>query len=424
MKEMAVCIPTYNRAIIVEELLERILQQYTEFGWDIYIYDSSENDDTEIVVEKYSHFKNLFYNRIDSSVHSNLKVYQIFEEHGKTCAYKYVWVYADYLGWKSDILRMIQEALKKNYTFIVLNYSDIEKIGTTEYVDKAKLLRDCAWVMTLYGSTIVNTEVVLKDVDWKYMKKKYAVEDKINFSHVALYFERLSQLKSYTVKHISMDYSSLMVSPYKKESGWVKETFFVWGICWPSMVTALPECYNLYKSGAIRQVTKRRFTYANLVILRMKGILNYNVYKKYRSKWKELTEVSPLWIFLISIFPSKYACVFDFKSHYREKRIERNILKFCRKYNKVYVYGCGKKAVNINEYINKSGKEIEAYLVTDKSVEKSFFCEKPVISYDKKLLEKEDIGIILALSKKNTEEVIQMMGEAYKTKKCGVLLLP
>ena len=41
---LAICIPTYNNSEIVEELLIRCGDIYKRKSFDVYIYDSSENE--------------------------------------------------------------------------------------------------------------------------------------------------------------------------------------------------------------------------------------------------------------------------------------------------------------------------------------------------------------------------------------------
>lgn len=50
---VACCYLTYNHPEAMDEVLEHICVPYGEKGIDIYVYDSSENNDTENVVGKY-----------------------------------------------------------------------------------------------------------------------------------------------------------------------------------------------------------------------------------------------------------------------------------------------------------------------------------------------------------------------------------
>ena len=47
--KLAICIPTYNRADMLEETLVKSLEKYAQRGWDLYIYDSSTDGSTKII---------------------------------------------------------------------------------------------------------------------------------------------------------------------------------------------------------------------------------------------------------------------------------------------------------------------------------------------------------------------------------------
>ena len=50
-------------------------------GYDLFIYDSSENEDTQRIVEKYSQINDhVFYKGMSSDIHSNKKVFEIYKE--------------------------------------------------------------------------------------------------------------------------------------------------------------------------------------------------------------------------------------------------------------------------------------------------------------------------------------------------------
>ena len=90
--KLAICIPTYNRPEVIQELVEKIAPRYWQYGFDLYIYDSSENEQTEMVVQTWiNKYTKLHYVKVDSKIHSNLKVYNIFKERseerrvGKEC---------------------------------------------------------------------------------------------------------------------------------------------------------------------------------------------------------------------------------------------------------------------------------------------------------------------------------------------------
>ena len=52
--KVACCYLTHEHPEVVDEVLGAVCEEYGKRGIDIYVYDSSENDDTKGIVEKYS----------------------------------------------------------------------------------------------------------------------------------------------------------------------------------------------------------------------------------------------------------------------------------------------------------------------------------------------------------------------------------
>jgi len=415
MRKLAICVPTYNRADIINEFIIRCMNKYTNMKYDVYIYDSSDNNETEKVVKSYlDKYENLFYVNIDSSVHSNMKVYMIFQQF-QNCDYEYIWVCSDSIRWTDDVINSIDNNLNSNYDMIILNYRDVESIGTKEYTDYNELFVDCAWHMTLYGATIIKKHTILNNIDWDYLIEKYCIDDRINHSHVALYFEQLCKINRFSALHISTGKNSLTSSPLKSVSGWHESTFYVWGHCWPSMIEALPGCYK-NKKVVIKKagVNSGIFDLDNLISLRKYRILTYNVYKKYKNKWKEITDVNAKLIFLVSIVPPNVG-VFLSKQFRNQIRLKNKMKKFCKKYPLIYIYGCGNKANGFAAFLDELNIEYQGFLVTSLENEKSELRCHSVIEYNKALFENPNVGIIMGLNLRNYSEVMQnVVDEKYK----------
>ena len=84
MKKIAVCVATYNRANIVDDVLKNSIYHYHGCGIDVYYYDSSEGNETELVIKKYQKagFDNLYYVRVPSEEGVEQKLLRIFKGEG------------------------------------------------------------------------------------------------------------------------------------------------------------------------------------------------------------------------------------------------------------------------------------------------------------------------------------------------------
>lgn len=411
--KLAVCIPTFNRADVVEELLQRTYKQYAMRGWDIIIYDSSDNDDTYKIVERFGSVNHLKYKRIDSAIHSNLKVYGIFEEMETTKEYDYLWVCSDSISWSDSALELIDDALEDDYDLIIPNYRDVEHIGTHLYSDKTEFFKNCAWHMTLYGATIVNCKTILNGNNWNRYKEKYCIPSRINHSHVAFYFEKIDELNEFRALHIDVGKGSLKASPLKVESGWRRDIFYVWVQCWPNMIYSLPQSYDPYKDYVIRQsgTNSEMFNVYGFLDLRRDRIISVLDFWKYRHVWNRVCDVPAYVIFAISIIPAKLVWIFDNKRFRRKRKRERQIKKFCMNHKKIYIYGCGLAAKGVSAYMKEIGYEPIKYIVSCGESEKDMFLGKEVVQYDAEIFRDFDCGIILALNMSNAEEVLKTMGD-------------
>ena len=79
LPELAFCIPTYNRSTMVEEFLEQFASLFYQLGIDIFFYDSSEDNATELVAKKWKKvYENIDYIHTPSDWHANHKVMYIY----------------------------------------------------------------------------------------------------------------------------------------------------------------------------------------------------------------------------------------------------------------------------------------------------------------------------------------------------------
>ena len=90
MKKLAICIPTYNRAKIIEDICLKIISIPDKDIFDVYIYDSSPNLDTKEKLQDILQKKNFFYFRISENVDSNTKVYNIYQDKNIQNTYRYL----------------------------------------------------------------------------------------------------------------------------------------------------------------------------------------------------------------------------------------------------------------------------------------------------------------------------------------------
>ncbi len=404
-----ICIPTYRRPQVINELLKRCFDSYVKHGFDVYIYDSSDDDYTKNIVEEFENKieEGLYYVKLDSSIHSNIKVFMIYEEMSKKKQYEYIWVCSDALRWIDEALDIVCNELHSDYDVVVPNYRDVESLGRRDYDDILEFFRDCAWHMTLYGGAILKISKMLYEVDWNYLRGKYCVEPSISFSHVGLYFEQLIKIEGFKGLHLGMSKNLMVTSPYRTESGWRKNTFYIMCESWESVIVNLPEKYKKYKKYVILQHSKNSgiLNKDGLIKLRKEKILRYSSVKKYIFSWRKYSSTPRLLLIFLIFLPHNWADFFSDK-HKREVRIKNKLKKFAYKFEKIFIYGCGMYGGIYSDFLDDLHIRYEGFLVSEGYLFDEVFRNHEVIEVNEELKDNEKIGVILALNEDNRKEVI------------------
>lgn len=409
MKRVALCIPTYNRPEVIEELLVRYHKTMANIGYDLFIYDSSENEDTQRIVEKYSQINDhVFYKGMSSDIHSNKKVFEIYKEPFLKKEYRYIWVCSDSVRLSDDAYRYIYDELEETYDYVVPNPRDEGRLETKTYTDYTKAFYDFGWHTQLYGSVIVNTQTVLTNVEWNKYEEKWLTEDCINYSHVGFYFERMAELRSEKIRHLSLNPDDYSSSPLRKHSGWRNDTFLIICEIWPNVIKTLPECYNNQKRHVIRMGCEKSGIIGDryLMDLKREGIYNPKIVMKYWSRWSEITNISRWMLLKLSLMRVK---VKHTEPDPKLENMRRELIEFSKKYKRIYIYGCGYIGAHVAEYLEKWGMDYEAFIVTDSLSEKKTFYGHKVIEYDKKIFEDQKSGCVIGLNKKYVMEIIDTL---------------
>lgn len=417
MKKIAICMVTYNRAVIVDDIIKHWLPMIAADVGDIYVYDSSTNNETESLTNELRNlYSNLHYIRIRSDIHSNEKVYQIYKSEYICKNYKYVWMIPDYYVLSNCVIKEILDDLNKEYDMYMVDIHDVEGVGSRTCEDKNEIFFRYAWALTHYGTMIVNSSSVLNVADWEYFEKKYLVPEHKNFSHVALYFEMMIRIDDFRFYHKSISVIDVYSSKYLGTSRYLNEYFEIWAEYWPSTVYDLPDFY-VNKREAI----KRLSTYSgnmgskNLIQLRKASVLTCKKFWKYVMKWNQVSSASRGMFFLCTYAPVKWiekiAVYNGFKGAFYELCNEIKLKHFCKKYKIIYLYGAGICAERYVKFLKKNKIDFHGFLVTYQDKTESELLGHPVRVFSSVDISK-DVGIIVAVSEKYRKEILSIL---YKT---------
>ncbi|MBE6101410.1 MAG: glycosyltransferase family 2 protein [Selenomonas ruminantium] len=395
--KLAICIPTYQNPDYIVELFEEELSTYKKLGICVYIMDSSQDEITQDVVKRYQEdYNNLFYYRFSHDIHSNVKVYKIFQMVKTEISCDYIWMRSDAVRTDEMLLKGILIYLVHGYDIVVLN-SFSRFTSKFSYVTSApqEVFDYCSWALTLYGAAILRVESMVQSADWHMLESKYLCDDCINFSHLAFYFEQIRNLKNFSCLILNVPTSIFYqtIKKMKKRAFWYNETIKIWLYRWPNVIERLPASYK-NKMSVIKSATYVRFFPENLKNMAMDNVLDIDVYFRYKERISKYTDVPNIYFY----WAAKRIEYNSFGREIYDKDEEYlNLYNFAKKYEKIVVYGCGIKAIKYAKYLLASNFILDCFCVTDaKNADSKKVMGYKVFPFGKVSLDK-NTGIVLGM---------------------------
>lgn len=350
--KLAICIPTYNRSEIIEKVLAEELLASKDKSVDIYIYDSSENSETEQIVNKFlsQGFDNLVLRKVDSSVHANEKVFMIYEEMEHS-EYEYIWMIRDRSTINESTFQYVLSAIETNYPLYVAHVQNNDYASSLLY-DLDQFLIECAKVLTEFGAAIVSVKNFLKGTNWNFYKQKYLNPKNISFSHMGYYLTRSAELKNFVACKLLIPRNGIkhdMTYGRSWESNKIQIVFEGWG----DIILSLPSVYKQKKS-AIQTMTLNLVGKYSLLYSRIKG--NYGLFSFFRyRKWMKLVKPELYRFYMLSailpIWAIKYLYLQD-------------IIHPTKGNEELYIYGAGCLGRMCSDLLDGFNIKYDAYLVS------------------------------------------------------------
>lgn len=408
---VAMCIPTYGRSKVVEEMLCRCARYYIELGLDIYIYDSSEDDDTREVVEKYADkLRNIYYVKMPSDMHANMKVFKIFQQYNMKRRYDFIWLCGDAWQFSKRLIESVVSQLDTQYDMIEVNVAAVETVGTRVYTDYNEYLKDCAWHLSLFGAVILNVQTMLENVDWEYFEKKYNDNILIYYSHVGFYFERLAEKKEFKALHIRFNPGWGRTSRFRKQAAWYRNTFFVVCNGWISTIEALPDCYTTKEQTILSLGVNSQFKdETRFLELRAHKVYDWKSYKSYNAQLCRMCRVPRFKLALIACMPSGLALRKIKNGMCKYKHSIKSFQDFCRCHSRLVIYGAGSIAYKYADYFEKNNISYEYFCVTEAGENISELLQHKVYAYDTVKPQLKDMGIVIAIGKAYALEIVDRL---------------
>ena len=290
--QIAIVIPTFNRADALDYSLEVHIPILREYGIGLHVFDNSSTDDTEQIVSKWMReYQYLSYYKNETNIGAVANVERALR-HPNT---DYVWMIGDTYQLPYEAIGYLFERFKNSsYDAVVFNLADKLVLPAGDYHDPNLLLRDLGAVATCLSCVVFSREL-LGRADFEKYRGTY-------FPHTGILFEDAARKDS--VVHWAQPVS---VSVFKEtnyvKSNWSK-TDQIWEVAcetWISVIMTLPAVYTMEsRTACLKEFGKvsGHFTLGGLVSLRMNGLLNLSIANRYRSSFG-LTIDYPWWFILM-----------------------------------------------------------------------------------------------------------------------------
>ncbi len=310
-QKLSICIPTYNRANLLEKTIRFFLEEAKENSVPIYISDDSTNKETKKIVERLKkEYPLIFYRRnphpqgIEGNFFTVLNMSRT----------KYKWLLGDDDSIsKGSIRRVLQILDKDNYDAVILNacrlkdkrYPEkgckslrVKNIKSKEYTGKNILLSELGW-HTTFMSTIIYSDELIKNFD----RKRYKGTIFPQFVLLYDYLGKKQNIKVYFDENpavFTLNLDSL------SGANWFKNIVKIFTKDWYEAVFSLPTNYSYSaKISCVKNHDRYTgvFSPLKLMYIRSYGYLNLKVIKEYEHFIEKSVNIPKSILYLISIFP-------------------------------------------------------------------------------------------------------------------------
>lgn len=329
-RQIAICIPTYNHSYFFKEFIDNgIPELYKRYGIDVYVYDSSEDNETERIMSGLCSdgYNNFYYIRLPKEIFLDTKLMLMLSGYKREKEYDYVWPCRDSTWFLEKTLICVRNILSCDYDIVVLNPENklseyYPPAVDKEYTDINEFYHEVGAYLTGMMGRIFRYKTILEEIDWVQLCEKYRVwVPNGTFLEIAVIFERLAVIEDKFRGILISNGIAFYESNLKNSnSHWRGKEFEVWGKCWPYTISLLPDKY-INKEQILKE--KAHFNDVKLLKwLRQKGVLNLKVFFEIVPQWEVLSYISKSRLFFLSISPR---CIYLLKSA-REEFFKKGIV--------------------------------------------------------------------------------------------------
>ncbi|MDR2408814.1 MAG: glycosyltransferase family 2 protein [Bacteroidales bacterium] len=291
---LSICIPTYNRDYLIDICLNNICPIAKKYNIPIFISDNASPDNTEEVINNYTHkFNNVSYFRQVNNIGPDKN----FEFVLKQPDTKYCWLFGDSaVIHEKNLIQLLDDLSKKEYDIYIIGSKDrTEGMNEKIYTSHNELLNELGWHITLLSCLIYN-KTLLDKANFKRYYNSHFIQCGIIFEHCSY--------QSFYIKFnpaIQLDENN-----FEKTGGWYNTPFEVFCKDWFLYVISLPCNYSFEsKKKCIMDhgIKSGLFKIRNIFIARMNNLFSVKILFKYKYFIANTIKYPTFLLFLIAIIP-------------------------------------------------------------------------------------------------------------------------
>jgi len=316
--KLAIAVPTYNRAEILNFFLQTYVPVMREHDIAIYISDNGSSDNTLEIVEKWQRIYPYIYS---STFDETVDVDENVQKALSLSEAEYTWVTGDGFEIPKQTLEQILNILPDDgthYDFVVTDLIGRKKeLEEQIYTDKDKTLAELGWIVSCLGCTIFHRDAIQNG---NFEKYRYT-----GFGHVGALFDYITKpdFRLYWAPDARI---VSLKSPVRKP-GWGSYFFVNIFETWPNLLALLPDSYSAASRTIARQAFHQKtgiLRWRYLLGIRAQGVLDRETFEKYKAQVKEgVPGFTVHYMFLLTFTP-KILCAIVSKTiewlrrkHYR-----------------------------------------------------------------------------------------------------------
>lgn len=307
--KLAIVLPTKNHKEIMKEWMRIFPKQNTKANVEVWVYDSSDNDDTKKICEENSEFVHFFRCAPDITADEKA-VFALTSVDAD-----YLWLCGDGMIPNVDLVYdILREQFSKQTDIIHFfgknkaNIAYKEKIGMGDeivYTDEGKkeFFRDFWWSIACWGITVISKRII-QNIDFDEMVKKYGDKNFFYPTVICCSLQSLSDVRCLVIHH-----NCFTANRKKSSSTWKRkgQVIVIWSKNTVLTIDAMPEYFDKYKKHVMENcwLNNNFLTTWGLISWRSDDFYNIQEYRLYKEYLTTVSRKNRMTLYCIARLPKK-----------------------------------------------------------------------------------------------------------------------